>query len=123
VRDGGAAFGHESLWDGGARVVVNSAILGYSRPAKVVSVKEASQDAERFVLDVRVSEGRGETRHVVTLAKKDHARLARRGETAEAFVERCFGFLLAREPKESILTRFDVAVIGRYFPEFERAIG
>jgi hypothetical protein len=28
-----------------------------------------------------------------------------------------------REPKESILSQFDVEVIGRYFPEFEREIG
>ena len=38
------------------------------------------------------------------------------------FVERCFAFLLEREPKESILRRFDVSVIARYFPEFERVI-
>jgi hypothetical protein len=30
--------------------------------------------------------------------------------------------LLEREPKESILTRFDLSVIGRYFPEYEREI-
>ena len=30
--------------------------------------------------------------------------------------------LLEREPKESILGRFDVSVIGRYFPDFESAI-
>jgi hypothetical protein len=29
-------------------------------------------------------------------------------------------FLLDREPKESILRRFDVTEISRYFPEFER---
>jgi hypothetical protein len=28
--------------------------------------------------------------------------------------------LLEREPKESILRRFDVMAISRYFPEFER---
>jgi hypothetical protein len=90
--------------------------------SNVVTIREASQDKERFVLDVRVTEDRGETHHEVTLTRKDYARLARPGETAEAFVERCFGFLLARESKESILSRFDVAVIGRYFPEFEGAI-
>ena len=31
-------------------------------------------------------------------------------------------FLLDREPKESILGRFDVTVISRYFPEFEREL-
>lgn len=30
-----------------------------------------------------------------------------------------FRFLLDREPASSILGRFDVTVIGRYFPEFE----
>ena len=36
---------------------------------------------------------------------------------------RCaFEFLLEREPKEFILSRFDLPVIGRYFPEFEREI-
>ena len=30
--------------------------------------------------------------------------------------------LLDREPKESILGRFDVTAISRYFPEFERAM-
>jgi hypothetical protein len=30
--------------------------------------------------------------------------------------------LLEREPKEAILRRFDVSVIGRYFPEFEGVI-
>jgi hypothetical protein len=31
-------------------------------------------------------------------------------------------FLLEREPKESILGQFDLPVIGRYFPEYERDI-
>jgi hypothetical protein len=30
--------------------------------------------------------------------------------------------LLDREPKESILGHFDVAVISRYFPEFEQEL-
>jgi hypothetical protein len=28
-------------------------------------------------------------------------------------------FLLEREPKESILTEFELPLIGRYFPEYE----
>lgn len=82
-------------------------------------------DVERLeaeVYRVRVREGRGETEHRVTVKGADLARLARPGEPAEDFLRRCFEFLLAREPKESILGSFDVTVIGRYFPEFERAI-
>jgi hypothetical protein len=44
------------------------------------------------------------------------------GRSPEAFVRDCFAFLLEREPTESILSSFDVGVIGRYFPEFERVI-
>ena len=33
-----------------------------------------------------------------------------------------FDFLLTREPRESILRRFDLPVIGRYFPEWEAEV-
>jgi hypothetical protein len=87
-----------------------------------IAVEVASEDADRTVVRVRVNEGGSETVHEVTVARGDHARLARPGEAVAAFVERCFGFLLERESKESILRRFDVTVIGRYFPEFEKVI-
>ena len=37
-------------------------------------------------------------------------------------VRRSFEFLLRREAKESILRAFELPVIGRYFPEYERSI-
>jgi hypothetical protein len=40
----------------------------------------------------------------------------------ERVLDAAFRFLLDREPKESILRRFDVEIIGRYFPEFEREL-
>lgn len=81
-----------------------------------------SEDANAFVVTVRVAEGGGETEHTVTVPRADLARLARANESATSFVERCFEFLLARESKESIMKRFDVMVIARYFPEFEKTI-
>ena len=42
--------------------------------------------------------------------------------TPERCLEAAFRFLLDREPKESILGRFDVAVISRCFPEFKREL-
>jgi hypothetical protein len=42
--------------------------------------------------------------------------------TPERCLEAAFHFLLDREPKESILGRFDATVISRYFPEFEREL-
>jgi hypothetical protein len=90
-------------------------------PAANVTVSVASEDARAYHLTVHVREGGSETTHDVTLARDLLSRLAP-SEPASAFVERCFAFLLEREPKESILRSFDVAVIGRYFPEFDKTI-
>jgi len=77
-------------------------------------------DPMRFSAAVREGDSRSE--HDVTAAKADVERLSRAGEKPEEFLERVFEFLLAREPKESILSSFDVSVISRYFPEFESEI-
>jgi hypothetical protein len=44
-------------------------------------------------------------------------------ERAEALVRASFAYLLEREPRESILRSFDLPVIERYFPGYEREIG
>ena len=69
--------------------------------------------------DVVVRDGKGETRHRVTMTMETCERLAAGSCTAEQVIEAAFRFLLDREPKESILGAFDVTVISRYFPEFE----
>ena len=71
---------------------------------------------------VRVVEGRSESSHAVTLRPDDHQRLAGGKAQPEELVRRSFEFLLEREPKESILARFELPVIARYFPEFESEI-
>ncbi len=40
----------------------------------------------------------------------------------EELLQKSFQFLLEREPKESILKKFDLSVIQRYFPEYESTI-
>jgi hypothetical protein len=71
---------------------------------------------------VRVIEAGSETTHDVTVSPNDYTRLTNGKIELEEVVRRSFEFLLEREPKESILTRFDLSVIGRYFPEYEREI-
>lgn len=71
---------------------------------------------------VRVVEGRSETAHIVTLQPGDHQRLTAGKGQPEELLKRSFEFLLEREPKESILARFELPVIARYFPEYEREI-
>jgi hypothetical protein len=77
-------------------------------------------DASRF--RVRVIEAGSESTHQVTLEPKDCARLAGATAGPEELIRKSFQFLLEREPKESILSRFDLSVISRYFPEYEREI-
>lgn len=62
------------------------------------------------------------TTHEVTVSASDLARFAPGAADPADLVRRSFAFLLAREPKESILRRFDLSVIGRYFPEYEQEI-
>ncbi len=45
-----------------------------------------------------------------------------RGQTPEELVRRSFEFLLHRESKESILREFDLSVIRRFFPDYDRAM-
>jgi hypothetical protein len=80
---------------------------------------DAGDEPMRFRVVVR--DGGSSTEHEVTVPGSDLERLAA-GRSPEGFVRACFEFLLDREPKESILRAFDVGVIGRYFPEFEREI-
>lgn len=40
----------------------------------------------------------------------------------DELVRKSFEFLLEREPKESILKRFNLHVISTYFPEYENTI-
>jgi hypothetical protein len=68
---------------------------------------------------VRVSDGKSETSHTVTLKDADYERLAGRKIEPAELVRIAFEFLLENEPKESILGRFDLPLIGRYFPNFE----
>jgi hypothetical protein len=80
-----------------------------------------STDPMRFSVTVR--EGGSETRHDVTMKSATYAEVAGGKVSPEECIRAAFAFLLDREPKESILSSFDVTVIGRYFPEFEREIG
>lgn len=78
-----------------------------------ISVAPAGEG--RFRVTVR--EGASETSHLVTVD------WTRDDVSSEALVVASFRFLLEREPKESILSRFDLSVIGRYFPEYQARIG
>lgn len=86
-----------------------------------IEVKQTAT-ADPLEFDVTVRGSGSATRHHVTMKRSTYERLAGGAATPERLIEAAFEFLLAREPKESILARFDVTVIGQYFPDFEREI-
>ena len=67
-------------------------------------------------------EGRSVTTHTVTVNPSYHEKLTGGRVTAEMLVKRSFEFLLERESNTSILSTFDLPVIGQYFPEYESTI-
>ena len=78
-----------------------------------ISVEAAGPEMYR----VTVREGGSSTSHQVTCTEAHRQRFG--GNVgAASLVEASFRFLLEREPKESILRRFELPVIARYFPEY-----
>ncbi len=80
-------------------------------------LKVEDLDGQRFRVTV---EGRATTTHTVTVRPEYAGKLG--AADPVLLVERSFEFLLEREPNTSILSEFDLSVIQRYFPEYERTI-
>ncbi len=75
------------------------------------------------MFNVAISEPDGSsTEHRVTLKEADYRRLTGEEVSPEQLVEESFRFLLEREPKESILGKFDLPLISRYFPGYPEEI-
>lgn len=69
-----------------------------------------------------VVEDSATTTHTVTVDPDYAEKLTEGKTTIERLVSRSFDFLLERESNTSILKTFNLPVIGRYFPEYEREI-
>jgi hypothetical protein len=62
------------------------------------------------------------TTHLVTLSQDYYQKLTGGRIVPETLIEKSFEFLLERESNTMILARFDLPVIGDYFPEYEKNI-
>jgi hypothetical protein len=79
-------------------------------------------EGEDWAFQVTVSEGGGQTSHRVTMTRNTYQQLTGEVCPPDELVRKSFEFLLEREPKESILREFEITVISRYFPDYEREI-
>ena len=62
------------------------------------------------------------TEHSVSVRREEFQRYSADGNIQQ-LIEASIRFLLEREPKESIMPRFKLSDIERYFPEYGRVIG
>jgi hypothetical protein len=83
-------------------------------------IRVEEQDPNTF--EVIVENG-GASTHRVTVPDDYHRKLVGDAMPKKELVKKSFEFLLERESKESILGSFELSVIQRYFPEYEREIG
>lgn len=89
---------------------------------KMIHVERIEEAEAPLAFCVIVGEEQGETKHEVTMTESVYKKLTHGKVTPERCIQAAFQFLLDREPKESILSRFDVTVISNYFPSFEREL-
>lgn len=90
--------------------------------SEISVTRKEGETQDKYGFSVEVDEGGSATRHEVTVEEDDYQRLTPKGASVEELVKESFRFLLEREPKESILSKFDLTVIGDYFPEYNEVI-
>ena len=83
-------------------------------------IKVTKKNVDNFL--VIVDEGNSKTEHNVELDDECCQNLTSGKMTKEELIKKSFDFLLKKEAKESILSGFNLKVIKRYFPEYERVI-
>ena len=88
----------------------------------MATIKINKSDIETgWIFEVNVLNGNSTT-HSVNLTREYYEHLQLSDTTPTKLVEGSFRFLLEREPKEMILRTFDLKIISRYFPEYEKRI-
>jgi hypothetical protein len=83
---------------------------------------QVREEGNQYTAAVTVDEGGSSTSHTVEFSKSYYEKLTSGDHPPEVLVERSFEFLLDREPKESIMRKFNLTVINRYFGEYESTI-
>ena len=71
---------------------------------------------------VKISEKQGKSNHLVKLDESYYKYLTNCKISREELIEKSFKFLLKREKKEEILSKFNLNVISKYFIDYEQEI-
>jgi hypothetical protein len=82
-----------------------------------IEVHKSSENEFKVVVHSSV-----QSEHLVTVPPDFYMRLTGGKVSPETLVKHSFEFLLQREPNTSILSRFELPLIGHYFPGYEKTI-
>lgn len=81
-----------------------------------IKKEEKSVDEWNFLVEI------GGIEYLVTVDEEYWEKLTNKQYSSRELIKKSFKFLLGRESKESILRRFNLRDINRYFPEYEDEI-
>jgi hypothetical protein len=93
-----------------------------SERATRISVECTAVAGDGWACSVSLDDAAGSSTHEVTVTAEALQRFAPDAVEPDALVRASFEFLLAREGRASILRRFDLPLIERYFPEYPNEI-
>ena len=86
-----------------------------------ISIKQ-EHDFPAAQYAVTLEEGNDVRTYSVSMSEDYYQHLGIENNTPEEVVDAAFRFLLDREPKDAILTEFDLTDIKSYFPDFEEVL-
>jgi len=84
----------------------------------MIEIKKKNE--QEFVVNIKEKDNVSE--YTVTLDDEYYQNLTEGKITKDELIKKSFEFLLERESKESILSKFNLRIIKNYFPEYEEKI-
>jgi len=87
-----------------------------------IKIERISEDDAKSVYKVQIVEDKSTSAHTVEVASDYYKKITGGKITPDDLVIKSFKFLLQREPKEMIMSTFDLPTIKRYFPEYESRV-
>ncbi len=87
-----------------------------------IKIERISEDDAKSVYKVQIVEDKSTSAHTVEVANDYYKKITGGKITPDDLVIKSFKFLLQREPKEMIMSTFDLPTIKRYFPEYESRV-
>ncbi len=85
-----------------------------------IQITQTKQDPE-YNFEVTIEENKTKTDHLVSMSKEYFNNLKTNKQPSE-IIQESFNFLLKKESKEQILSKFNITLISHYFPEFQKYI-